>query len=349
MSLLLPTYNAAPVLDHVLERLASNTTYPSVELIAVDDGSTDGSGDILRRWAGSGRFPAFRLIQKPNGGAIETLNTALGAATGDVVVQLDADASVETPGWLESMLGLLTSDDRVGAVTTKVVMDSGDIQACGVDIVAESGLRDRPARLLERPGHRTWHFHVDRLREGAAPDVEGVLAEVDAGVGCCLMYRRADAVAAGGYDSGYSPVWFDDLDLCLSIRRLGRKVFYLPEVRVTHHTEGRNDDARTALRRGRRALKRATPTGVRRGVRRVRPGAGGHTPAQLERLEHHRAYWRQKWGFDFLNPDLQEVLDRWSGTEICWRLDPARRVAGEEIIEAFRAGRGPAGMRPSRP
>ena len=348
VSLLLPTYNAATILDHVLERLAANTTYPDVEVIAVDDGSTDGSGDILRRWAGSGRFPAFRVIEKPNGGAIETLNTALDAATGEVVVQLDADASVETPGWLERMLSLLRSDDRVGAVTVKVVMDSGKIHACGVDLVGEAGFRDRPARLLEPVGSRTWHFRVERVPEGRAPEVEDALAEVDAGVGCCLMYRRSDAVAVGGYDVRYSPVWFDDLDLCLGIRRLGRKVLYLPDVRVIHHTEGRDPAATSPGVRGRKLLKRAVPARVKSRLLRLRPGTGGHTPAQLERIRHHRAAWREKWGWDVLNPDVQAIRERWGDTEVCWRLDPERRAAGEAIVESFES-RGRDAARQSSP
>ncbi len=343
VSLLLPTYNAGQVLDHVLDRLAVNTTYPHIEVVAVNDGSTDHSGEILRRWAASGRFRAFRLIEKPNGGAIDTLNTALDAATGDVVVQLDADASVETPHWLETMLALMLTDDRVGAITAKVVLDSGLIHACGVDIVAPSGLQDRPTRLTEPVGRRTWHFRTERMREGSAPAVETVLAEVDAGLGCCLMYRRSDAVSAGGYDTGYSPVWFDDIDLCLSIRRLGRKVFFLPDVRVIHHVEGRAKPAPAptgAAARARRIAKRAVPARLHPVLRRPAQRDEGFSVAQRERLLRHHAHWRAKWGWDPLNPDMPEITRRWGETEVCWRFSPQRRAAGQDIIRAFEARAG---------
>src|SRR5688500_12787371 len=83
VSLLMPVRNRAHLLDRVLGSLAENTTYPQVELVAVDDGSTDGSVDILRRWTGSGRLPAMKLIQSPNRGAIAALNTALQTASGE--------------------------------------------------------------------------------------------------------------------------------------------------------------------------------------------------------------------------------------------------------------------------
>ena len=52
---------------------------------------------------------------------------------------------------------------------------------------------------------------------------------MDGGIGCCMMYSRDVALDLGGYDPGYSPVWFDDLDLTLSIRRHNKKVFFTPE------------------------------------------------------------------------------------------------------------------------
>jgi glycosyltransferase involved in cell wall biosynthesis len=338
VSLLLPVYNAELVLDLVLERLAANTTYANVELIAVDDGSTDASLEILRRWRDSGRFGRFELIEKENGGAIDTLNTALDAAKGQVCVQLDADASLETRGWLEKMLTLLQTDDRVGAVGAKIVIDSGYLHACGVDLVGPQGHRDRGTRTRERTGKRTWHYKIQRLKEGAFPE-ESRATEVDAAIGCCLMYRRVDAVKAGGYDRGYSPVWFDDLDLCLGIRRGGRKVFYLPDVRVIHHVQGRAvPRPRTRGLKG--LIKRVTPHEARMRLRaRFTPGAF-FSDAQRERMVNHYAYWRRKWGWDMLNPNVQEIERRWGGTEITWRLNPEKRRAGEDILSAYEARNG---------
>jgi GT2 family glycosyltransferase len=358
VSLLLPNRNNERVLGLVLERLASNTTYPNVELVAVDDGSTDRSVELLRDWARSGRIPGFRLLEQDHAGAVAALNTALAAAAGDVVVQLDADASIETPGWIERMLDLLLLDEAVGVVSAKVVLDSGLLHACGVEVVGPDGFHDRPTRITEPAGRRSWHQRVERFAEGTTAQ-ESRVAEVDAGIGCCMMYRRSDALAAGGYDLGFSPVWFDDVDLCLAIRLGGKKVFFTPEVRVVHRLAARDGETESRPGVHGRAIG---------GVRRLASRAGSRWPAaraavarglglnqpppeHRDRLRHHYDYWREKWGWDLLNPDMTEVCRRYGDSELCWDMDPAKRSAGAEIVRRFDQlrGGGPDGRAPYPP
>ena len=336
------------MLEAVLEGLARNTTYPETEVVVVDDGSTDESLDILRRWKAGGRLPNFTLIEKANSGVVDTLNAALHAASGELCVQLDSDATVETEGWVERMAGLMLRDESVGIVTAKVVMDDGNLHACGVNLVGPEGLHDRPTTIAEPVGRRQWHHRVERVREGEGGEAERRADEVDAGIGCCMMYRRADALSVGGYDKGFAPVWLDDLDLCLSIRTLGRKAFYLPSVRVTHHIKGRRSEPLRARLRPRRVARSA----LGRVTRRVPLGARAKierrfdvdldmyfTTEQRARLRSHYAYWRDKWGWDLCNPDMAAIERRWGETEIWWRADPTRREYGERIAAAHE-GRG---------
>jgi GT2 family glycosyltransferase len=338
VSILLPNRNNAFILARVLERLAIHTTYKNVEVVVIDDGSTDRSRDILRRWRDSGRFSAFRLEERDAAGVVATLNRGLELATGEVIVQMDADASVETPDWLQKMLGLLLVDEKVGAVTAKVVFDSGVVHAYGIDLLGPEGFHDRGTRVLEPIGRRAYHQRVERLTEMRAPGGDS-LAEVDSGIGCCLMYRRADALAVGGYDLGFQPVWFDDMDLALELRRLGKKVFYTPEVRVVHHVGLRPRAVPSyrerAISRTAELAARVAPAAVRRRVA-FRLRLDHPPPEQWARLQHHYAYWRAKWGWDLLNPDLETVRAQYAGTEVCWRDDSAMRAEGNRIIGTYR-------------
>ncbi|MBA2793821.1 MAG: glycosyltransferase [Thermoleophilaceae bacterium] len=340
VTLLLPNRDNAPVLDLVLERLAVNSQYENLELVVVDDGSTDGSRDILRRWRDAGRFGDFQLIEREHSGVVETLNTGLAAATGELIVQLDGDASVETPGWVQKMVDFFLTDDRVGVVTAKIVFDWGELHTCGTDVVGPTGFHDRGVAITEPVGRRTYHQRIIRCREADCPACDSV-AEVDCGIGCCMMYRRDVALELGGYDPAWAPVWFDDLDLTMCIRRQGLKVFYLPDVRVIHHVGRRIADA-TAPNRARLVVRRrigaTLPPAVRRGISQ-RLNMDLPPRATWARLQHHYAYWHEKWGFDMLNPDMDAVLDRWGGTEVAWRYDDELRAAGERIVAAYEASR----------
>ena len=122
----LPNYNNEASSGSALDRLAANTTTPTWR-------SDRGRRRLDRRQpahpaplARLGRLPGeVRLIEKANSGAIDALNTALEAARGEFCVQLDSDASIETPGWVEAMLELMLRRRRGGVVTAKVVMDHG--------------------------------------------------------------------------------------------------------------------------------------------------------------------------------------------------------------------------------
>jgi glycosyltransferase involved in cell wall biosynthesis len=345
VSLLLPNRNNDLILEQCLEGLERHTTYSRVEVIVVDDGSTDASREILRRWRESGRLPGMRVVEQPPSGVVEALNNALETARGEVCVQLDADAVLETPGWIERMLALLAIDERVGVVTAKIVKDTGQLDACGIGVVQPEGLCNRPASITEPAGRRRWHWRMAPPREGSAGAVEHEAAEVDAGIGVCMMYRREDAVAAGGYDPGYAPVWFDDIDLCLSIRAGGKKVFFTPEVRLIHRVSAPRSSAagprlsvsRRALMTAGRSARELIPAALQRRLLERTDLDSPHSPEQQQRLLDHYAYWRSKWGWDLLNPDLDEIARRWGDSEIWWAKDPARRAEGEAILASYRA------------
>jgi hypothetical protein len=219
------------------------------------------------------------------------------------------------------------------------VFDSGHVHSYGMNIVGPGGVHDRGTTLTEPVGRRTLDINVERplARPG---DGGGELAEVDGAIGCCTMFSRELADRIGGFDRRYDPVGFEDFDFALGARRLGRKVFFFPEVEVVHRLTLRNprtDSSRTewTLWRLRRRVGGLFPQRVRNLVARAAK-LGDHDPARIALLRRHYASWREKWGFDPLNPDMDELLRRYGDTEVCWRYDEARRRAGEEIIAAWR-------------
>jgi GT2 family glycosyltransferase len=330
VSLVIPNMNNGPALDLFFRTLERNTTYPDVEVVVVDDGSTDASLDILRRWRDSRRFPEFTLVEREHSGIIDTLNEALGHVRGELIVRMDGDATVETPGWLERMIRLHD-------------LDSGLVHAYGVNCVCPEGFHDRGTRITEPVGRRTMHGNVERPAEDEAPPDDGPV-EVDGAIGCLQLFSTELARAIGGWDEGFAPVWFEDVDFTLEARRRGSKVFLLPEVRVLHRVGLRNPRtvnprrSELALLALNRAIGRFVPQFVKDRVSAAARLEPELDPEKMALVRRHYGYWRAKWGFDMLNPDMDEVRRRYEGTELWWAYDDARREHGRRIAAAYPTG-----------
>ncbi len=100
LSLIVPVYNTAPYLRRCLGSVLDPAVCGAIEVIAVNDGSTDASPAILRDWAR--RWPdTLTVIDRPNGGHGAAVNTGLRAASGRYVRVLDSDDWLDTPGFID--------------------------------------------------------------------------------------------------------------------------------------------------------------------------------------------------------------------------------------------------------
>ena len=111
VSVLIPAFNEAKVIADSVERILGSS-YAELEVIVIDDGSADGTSDVVRRRFGSD--PRVTLITIPNGGKARAVNTGLASSHGEVVVALDADTHFE-PDTI-ARLARWFSDEAIGAV-----------------------------------------------------------------------------------------------------------------------------------------------------------------------------------------------------------------------------------------
>ncbi len=116
VSVLLPVYNARRFVDACLSSLLRQT-FTRFELVAVDDGSDDGSGDVLERWAESD--PRIRVIRRPHRGLVAALNAGLERCRAPLIARMDADDVVH-PRRLELQLGWLEAHPETDIVSCRV-------------------------------------------------------------------------------------------------------------------------------------------------------------------------------------------------------------------------------------
>ncbi len=111
VSVVIPAFNAEHYLGETLESVLAQT-YEPVEVIVIDDGSTDDTADLARRYP-------VRLLQGPNGGRSVARNRGLDVARGDLIAFCDAD-DLWLNRRLEAQVGVLDGDPRLGVVSCQV-------------------------------------------------------------------------------------------------------------------------------------------------------------------------------------------------------------------------------------
>lgn len=125
VSIVVPVYNVAAYLEECICSLVAQS-YRNLEVLLVDDGSKDNSGQICDRWAA--RDSRIRAIHKINGGAASARNAGLEAAQGEFICFVDSDDTVE-PQYVAHLL------DTLG---------EGDMAMCGFFLHSRSGSREQP-------------------------------------------------------------------------------------------------------------------------------------------------------------------------------------------------------------
>jgi poly-beta-1,6 N-acetyl-D-glucosamine synthase len=204
VSIVVPAYNEAAGIEQAVRSLAASE-YPEFEVVVVDDGSTDGTGELVDRLG----LRRVHVIRERNRGKSEALNTAIAAARYDVVAAVDADTVFE-PDTLSKLVRPL-ADDRVGAVSgnTKV----GNRRS-----------------MLGRWQHIDYvtGFNLDRR----LLDVLGCIPTVPGAIGA---FRKSALLEVGGFSSD---TLAEDTDVTIALSRRGWKVVYAEEARGFTETPG---------------------------------------------------------------------------------------------------------------
>ena len=129
MSILIPIYNHAPYIKACLDSIAS-CGYSNLEVIAIDDGSTDDSFRIAEEWActNSGHFKNITLLTKKNEGVVKTLNLLIEKSNGEYITLLASDDMLMPQG-IERRLQVFANDKDCYAVfgDCQVISKSGDV------------------------------------------------------------------------------------------------------------------------------------------------------------------------------------------------------------------------------
>lgn len=206
-SVIVVSYNSRPDLPACLDSILSQLTAED-ELIVVDNGSTDGSADLV-----AARYPQVTLIRSGNEGYAGGNNRGAQAAQGEYLVILNPDTAL-LPGAIDALIGPLASAE-IGLTTACIVfMDRPNIvNTCG-NTVQFTGLTYCRGAGQPRSGYTT-------------------AAEVDAVSGAAFAIRRSLFDELGGFDERFF-MYVEDTDLSWRARNAGYRCLYVPGAIVKH-------------------------------------------------------------------------------------------------------------------
>lgn len=161
VSIIIPIYNTAPYLRRCLDS-AKNQTYPNIEIICVDDGSTDGSEKILDEYACDERFV---IIHKCNGGESSARNVGLLKSTGDYIGFMDCDDWIDTDMYAILVNAMEEYDVDMAAASWFKSYDTEEKEMTNLKPLKE-GVLDREQLLryiYERDAYQGFAYMWDKL------------------------------------------------------------------------------------------------------------------------------------------------------------------------------------------
>jgi len=204
VTVLVPAYNEEKTIRHTITTLLESE-YPDIEIIVVNDGSTDDTEGVLREFIDSGRI---RYFSKPNGGKASALNVGIEAALGEVVLFTDADSRF--------------MPDTIG----KMVRWFGNP---AIDAVCGNDAPLYPATAIQKFLTVTTHIGTGFVRR--ALSILGCLPIITGNLGAV----RTEALREVG---GFKEIWGEDLEITFQLYKHRKKIVFDPDPKVIAECPG---------------------------------------------------------------------------------------------------------------
>lgn len=230
VSVIIPNWNGAALLPACLDSLRAQT-YRRLEIIVVDNASTDASVALVRE-----RYPEVRLmVLSENRGLTGGVNAGIRSAAGDVIALLNNDAEAE-PGWVEALVQALEAHPEAGSAASKMLLyDRRDVLNSAGDTYGLDGI----------PGNRgVWE------RDAGQYDRD---IEVFGACGGAAAYRRAMLEEIGLFDEELF-MYCEDVDLAWRAQIAGYHCAFAPQARVYHRLSATGGGALASFYTGRNTL-----------------------------------------------------------------------------------------------
>jgi N-acetylglucosaminyl-diphospho-decaprenol L-rhamnosyltransferase len=219
------TYEAGPRLTACVQSVLADTSAGPVDVVVVDNGSTDGSVDALRA-----AVPDVRVVRAPgNVGYARAANLGIAATRAPIVAVINSDTVLE-PGAAQTLVHRLDREARLGAVGPQLRNLDGSAYPSARTLPSVRVAVGHALLGLWNPENRYSAEYRQLDADPATPRLVDVVS------GAAIWLRRSALDEIGGWDERFF-MYLEDTDLCWRLRRAGWDVAYEPAA-VVHHEQG---------------------------------------------------------------------------------------------------------------
>jgi GT2 family glycosyltransferase/ADP-heptose:LPS heptosyltransferase len=210
-SVIIPVHNQCHLTRQCLESIRRTTEYRDMEILVVDNDSTDDTPHMIDRWGG----PVRRIIMGKNLGFSEACNRGAAEGRGQWLLFLNNDTEVR-PGWFEALDNAVTNGGEETIIGCKLLYPDGRIQHAGIAF-----------------DDRGMPIHVGKSCPADDPRWDEIRL-YPAVTAAALAISRPVFDDLGGFDEGYVN-GYEDVDFCLRAIEQGIHVKYHPTIEIIHY------------------------------------------------------------------------------------------------------------------
>ncbi len=234
ISLIIPTRDHVDMLERCINSIQKYTEWLNLEIIVIDNNSIEKKSKAYFR---SLHKKNIKILPIPGTFNFADLNNrAVEVAKGDIIGLINNDIEVLHAGWLDEIVSHLLSPG-VGAVGGKLLWPNGMVQHGGVLL----GIGNVAGHYGNNLADEDWGNHGRNQ----------LIQQVSAVTAACLFLRKSDYIDVGGMDTKAFPVAFNDVDLCLKLRKKGKIIIWTPYARLLHAESASRGHEDTAQKRTR--------------------------------------------------------------------------------------------------
>ncbi|MFR0675407.1 glycosyltransferase family 2 protein [Enterobacterales bacterium AW_CKDN230030176-1A_HGKHYDSX7] len=233
VTLIVPTRDQVGLLTTCIDGLLHKTDYPDLEIIVVDNQSSDQAAlDFLKNLPSHG----VRVLSHPYPFNYSTINNAaVMKAEGELIGLVNNDIEIIDSTWLKEMVSQLRPG--VGAVGAKLLWPNGMVQHAGV-VVGINGLAAHTGNSWTDTDAGYLAFNQLTRRQSAV-------------TAACLLTRKETYLAVGGLDEQAFPVAFNDVDFCMKLNEQGLALIWTPFAKLIHAESASRGKDQTPEKRAR--------------------------------------------------------------------------------------------------